>query len=118
MKLDPLYDLDGVIAAAREGNLQIGGNVCAKALLAMPGLMASEGERRICEIIGSLTLDDFVEVKRMDYRDGPVEADVYAVRRDGIGWYVKFYVDEGTVVTSCHQLEREITKANGRRIKP
>ena len=69
--------------------------------------------------VAALKQRDFVETLQQN----PDVGDVYAVKSDGKGWYVKLTMLEepdGDVVMllSLHPLEREIRTASGHKVTP
>jgi len=69
--------------------------------------------------VAVLTVRDFVETLHQN----PDLCDVYAVKQEGKGWYVKLTMLEEpdgdyVMLLSLHPLEREIRTASGHRVTP
>lgn len=75
-----------------------------------------------CQVLASLSADDFVETVVLDTTQEP--ADVYAVRLDERDWYVKLYLtvdiepphDDATVCVSFHPPRFPMTTIAGRKV--
>ena len=74
----------------------------------------STAESFIRALVGTLKGTDFSHTTQMPYAD----ADVYGVTNKDGSWFVKLYIENGTLtVTSCHFPERELTLENGKKVK-
>jgi hypothetical protein len=74
----------------------------------------SKAETFIRIVVGALKGTDFSHTIQMPY----AEADVYGVTNKDGSWFVKLYIENGTLtITSCHFPEREITLENGKKVK-
>lgn len=81
-----------------------------RALDSFPDRRAAYAAAR--SMIAGLTLGDFAETVRL----GLDEADVYGVKREGQGWYVKLTVREESdlvVLISFHPLEHRLQTNRG-----
>lgn len=111
----PHWSLDTVkTVAAREDGLRFS---LTRALRFFPTRAACLLAARAT--VASLTRRDFVETLNQN----PDVCDVYAVKMEGKGWYVKLTMLEerdGEVVMllSLHPLEREIRTASGHKVTP
>jgi hypothetical protein len=79
---------------------------------------ATPGETysRVRRVIGEMTELDFAETVSLTHD----MADVYGVRSEGAGWYLKVTLDEAVpevAVISFHPLERPL-RTNGGVVKP
>ena len=112
---EPRWSLESVkTVAAREDGLRFS---LTRALRFFPTRAACLLAAR--STVAALTLRDFVETKHQN----PDVCDVYAVKMEGKGWYVKLTMLEepdGDVVMllSLHPLEHEIRTASGHKVTP
>lgn len=68
--------------------------------------------RTIKDVALSLSVSMFSHTQQLTYDT----ADVYAVRIDGAGWYMKLYIDESVpelTIISFHPLERPLRTRGG-----
>lgn len=107
----PHWPLDRVKQLAREGRLFL---QRTRALDFFP--TRQEAFRVVVEIIGALEVSMFAYTQKLTFDT----ADVYAVRIEGAGWYLKLYIDEEDpelTIISFHPLERPL-KTRGGEVKP
>lgn len=79
----------------------------------------TEAKNWMLKQFDALTIEDnFVEEKEITFETGEkIKTDVYAIRADGEGWYIKFYIESNMCLMSFHPLDYDIRLASGEILK-
>lgn len=115
------YDLAAVLRLLPDARIARG-----KATLEVKSTLVAVRQRRLSDaeadayihkLVRSLTPEAFVRRETLIWHDD-AEADLYGAQNGDGDWYIKLYIDNGTllVIVSCHEPKGALTRADGKRI--